>query len=565
VNQARANSETWPPLKKSRTKKLRWLVAAAAAVIVSAVFLMPVFVSSETGNKFILAVLKGYLPGRVDFGSLSMGWLKGVVVTDFGFRDIDGQMSVRIKKITTKPHYGSIALGVLSFGQTVIDEPIVEINLKGSRLEAEQRPRFRMAAVKNLSQIALPVKKIELIINNGCLKISPLQAGQAETIELSAINARIKIVSDMVVRKVAVSSLRFDGSTPRPIDTEQSRGVETPHIKIDNGQFRLVSMGGKTDLEGRFDYAYDWAAVSDLVREFLPKGLELKGKRKGTVSFFTEFPNDEMDKLWANLYTSVEVGFDQADYMGLIFEPTEIDIEVEKGLLTIEPFSSKVNNGRLNFAGQVDFRCEPVLLKTTGTIQAAEDIQITGEMTERLLMYLNPVFARVINVGGIVNLRCERLAVPIKGGSRNDIEIAGVISVEHLQLEASELFGRILAAANIAQARDITVRPTRFVLQNGLLRYDDMQMDVGDSPINFKGVIGLDKSLNMTVTLPYTTRGETAKLGRETAGRRITLVLRGTLDKPQIDVGRVLQEQLKQELEGQLKGKLREGLDKLLK
>jgi hypothetical protein len=92
-----------------------------------------------------------------------------------------------------------------------------------------------------------------------------------------------------------------------------------------------------------------------------------------------------------------------------------------------------------------------------------------------------------------------------------------------------------------------------------------MQMYVGDNPVNFKGVIGLDKSLNMTVTLPYTTRGETARIGKETHGRRITLVLKGTLDKPEIDFGRLLEEQLKQQLEEQLQEKLLEGLDKLLK
>jgi hypothetical protein len=204
-------------------------------------------------------------------------------------------------------------------------------------------------------------------------------------------------------------------------------------------------------------------------------------------------------------------------------------------------------------------------LKAAEPLQIAKDIQITNEMTERFLTYLNPVFARAVNVSGVVNLGCEKLAIPLKGGSKNDIEMTGTISVEHLHLEASELLGRILAAANVTWARDITIRPTRFVLQNGLLRYDDMQMDVGDSPVNFKGVIGLDKSLNMTVTLPYTTRGETAKVGRETRGKRIILVLRGTLDKPRIDVGKVLQEQLKQKLEGQLKEKLLEGLDKLLK
>jgi hypothetical protein len=406
-----------------------------------------------------------------------------------------------------------------------------------------------MSAAENFNISIFPVKKIGLIVIDGRLRVSQLQAAQSETVELSAINARIEIASGTIMKKVSVSSLRF----------------EAPQIKIDNGQCRLVSMGGMTNLEGRFDYAYDWATLSDLVKEFLPKDLELKGKQQGTINFSSEYPNDEMNKFWANLNTSVKVGFERADYMGLIFEPTEIDIEAEKGLLTIESFSSKANNGRLNFAGQVDFRHEPVLLKTTGPVQVAKDIQITEEMMKRLLGYLNPVFVRAVNVSGIVNLNCERLVIPIKGGNKNDIETAGTISVEHLHLESSELFGQILAAANIAQAADITIRPTKFVLQNGLLRYDDMQMDVGDSPINFKGVIGLDKSLNMTVTLPYTTKGETAKLDRETTGRRITLVLRGTLDKPRIDVGKVLQEQLNQELGGQLKGKLLEGLDKLLK
>lgn len=180
-------------------------------------------------------------------------------------------------------------------------------------------------------------------------------------------------------------------------------------------------------------------------------------------------------------------------------------------------------------------------------------------------MYLNPVFAGAVNVSGVVNLSCERLAIPLAGGNRNDIELAGTISVEHLRLEASELLGQILAAANIARGQDITISPTRFVMQNGLLRYDDMQMYVGDNPVNFKGVIGLDKSLDMTVTLPYTTKGETARVGKETRGRRITLVLKGSLDKPEIDFGRMLEEQLRQELEERLQEKLLEGLDKLLK
>ncbi len=107
----------------------------------------------------------------------------------------------------------------------------------------------------------------------------------------------------------------------------------------------------------------------------------------------------------------------------------------------------------------------------------------------------------------------------------------------------------------------MTIHPTKFALQKGYLRYEDMQVVVGDNPVNFKGVIGLDKSLDMSVTLPYTTAGGTARVDKDTRGRRITLPLKGTVDKPELDMGKLLEDQLKGELEDQAL-KLLEGLFK---
>jgi hypothetical protein len=126
-----------------------------------------------------------------------------------------------------------------------------------------------------------------------------------------------------------------------------------------------------------------------------------------------------------------------------------------------------------------------------------------------------------------------------------------------LRLETSDLLGQILSVAGLSERGvDITIHPTRFVLQKGYLRYDDMQMDVGNNPVNFRGVIGLDKSLNMSVTLPYTEEGRTVKVGEETEGERISLPLRGTVDKPELDLGKLLEEQLKRRLMKELEGVL---------
>ena len=65
----------------------------------------------------------------------------------------------------------------------------------------------------------------------------------------------------------------------------------------------------------------------------------------------------------------------------------------------------------------------------------------------------------------------------------------------------------------------------------------------------------------MRVILPYTTRGETVRVGKEVKGERISLPLRGSLNKPELDLSRLLEEQLIPQLDELLEGEL-EGLFK---
>jgi hypothetical protein len=65
----------------------------------------------------------------------------------------------------------------------------------------------------------------------------------------------------------------------------------------------------------------------------------------------------------------------------------------------------------------------------------------------------------------------------------------------------------------------------------------------------------------MTVTLPYTSEGRTVRVGGQTAGRRVTLPLKGTVDAPQLDTGKLLEEQLK----GQIEEQLQRGLEEIFR
>lgn len=314
--------------------------------------------------------------------------------------------------------------------------------------------------------------------------------------------------------------------------------LSSPQINIRKTSLSQTHKADKTRLQGTVKAAYDLAAVSTVTAPFLPQGLRLKGKRRHTINFTSEYPRGQREQLWRQFNAGTKFGFDQAEYMGLTFGPAETDIQIKNGVLTIAPFSSTVNSGRFNFAAEADFREVPSLLRTPEPIEIMQNIQINDRTTRRLLMYFNPIFARAVNVTGTANFQCEKLAIPLAGGSRNDLEIVGTVQIKNLRLQASDLLSQILSLAGLyGLGADITLHPTRFVLRRGILSYDDMQMDIGRHPVNFSGSIGLDKTMNMTVTLPFTAAEE-----------RITLPLKGTLDHPEIDAKKLIEEQLKQQL-----------------
>jgi len=330
--------------------------------------------------------------------------------------------------------------------------------------------------------------------------------------------------------------------------TCQIRDLRIDSSQIDvTGNLTQTSAGDKTKLSGEIKADYDLAQVSTIAGAFIPEGLQMEGKRTSDIKIESVYAPDKEGDLFANLNTKAKFGFDKASYKGLNFGPTEMEIRVKEGLLTIEPFSAPVNNGKLNLAGGVNFKEKPMLLKTSGPMQIIEKVNINDETSRQMLMYLNPIFADAVNVRGVADFNCAKLAIPLAGAARNDLVVVGTVGIDRMRLEASDLLGQIVSVTG-GRGVDMTLLPTKFVLQKGVLRYDNMQINIGDNPVNFAGSIGLNKSLDMKVTLPYRLGGSTVRTG-ESATDRITLPIEGTLDKPRINIQKLLEtEALKQGL-----------------
>lgn len=362
-------------------------------------------------------------------------------------------------------------------------------------------------------------------------------------------------------------SLVFDAE----IDPQQKTinvgklSLQSPQIKIKKGRFEQVNKAGKIKLDGSIDCEYDWSAVSTLAGPFLPQGLKLQGKRVDTISFAGEYPAGRPDELLANLNTKTKMGFDKAEYKGLLFGPTEADIQIQNGLLNIAPFSTAVNNGKLNFAAKIDLRQKPVVLQTTDPMQIIDKVEINEQVSSNLLENLNPIFKDQTGITGIANFHSEKLAIPLGKDANVQPEIVGTVGIEKIKLQAKGLVGNILSKARTGSSIDAEVLPTKFVLRNGKLSYDNMQINLDKYPTNFGGSIGPRRILNMKVITPYVLSKDfelqTVKIGEETTAERVKLTLVGTIDRPELDWGKLTEDLLKE----QLKQRLQEGLEELLK
>ncbi|MEN6383593.1 MAG: hypothetical protein ABFD79_00155 [Phycisphaerales bacterium] len=325
---------------------------------------------------------------------------------------------------------------------------------------------------------------------------------------------------------------RFD--TANNINTIEKITLDSPQIKL-NGNLTNSQTGQSVKTEGNFKANYNLAAATSLISPFMPTGLKATGSRNDTFSFSSTYPKQQAALFKSNLNAKGTFGFDTAEYMGFDIGKTDFNISVNKGMMTIAPFSTTINQGKLNFAGNADFVSKPSMLKTPKAMRMLDAIQINKKTTDTLLRYVNPIFSNLLDVSGTLTFDCNEMAFPLESGYKNKIVVVGRLAIDNLRLSNSGLMDQILKVSGGSSGGLLTISPTAFTVRDGIVSYDRMDMSLGKKTVTFKGQIGLDETMRMSVTVPYAIAG----------GQNFTLPLKGTLSRPEIDMGQLLQEQLR--------------------
>ncbi len=312
-------------------------------------------------------------------------------------------------------------------------------------------------------------------------------------------------------------------------------------IRVTKGQIQQKADKTNTQMNGTIDAEIDLAAVRAIAAPMLPAGLDIQGRQKAQLVFDSKYPTDKPALLASNLNLApTTIGFDKASYQGVNVGATKIALQAKQGVLAISPFQTTVNSGTLDFAGQLDMRTSPMVLSTAATMPKLTNVQLNDVIGGAILPYINPIFADAGQLRGKLNLTCDQMVIPLSGQHKQDISILGTVSIADMTLASGGLLSEILKAANQSSAQAMAIEPTKFRIQKSVVSYDNMQLNVGNNPVNFAGKIGFDESLDMTITGPWAIGGRTARVGKETTGLRIPIPLSGTIRNPKPDFAKII-------------------------
>ena len=227
-------------------------------------------------------------------------------------------------------------------------------------------------------------------------------------------------------------------------------------------------------------------------------------------------------------------------------------LDIKQGVAAVAIPETTVNGGKLRFAGTVDLREEPMYLRLNAPTAVLENVNINDVIAAQLLTYVNPVFVDARSATGVANFTCRKLVLPLSSEHLDKMDIDGTVGISNIRLQAGDFLGQILTLTNQRQAVQLNLRPTDFLMQQGRVSYKDMQIDMGDYPLNFRGSLGLDKRLSMDVKLPLTTDFKLVRLA-DAGTERLEVPVGGSVDKPSMDVARLLERQGQRLIEQQLR------------
>lgn len=289
--------------------------------------------------------------------------------------------------------------------------------------------------------------------------------------------------------------------------------------------------GGATSaIDGKINYNME--QLTTLLRPYLGGGVFIAGSGSRPMSL-----QGPLNLAGARAQGGLD--WQQAYVYGFRVGQGEANLALRDGMVQLAPVSLAVSQGRVNLAAQLKLKPGPMELQVApGPL--AQQVRIDPEMCAYGLQYVAPALAGVTAVEGLFSIEMDECRIPLDNPAMG--KLSGRFTVHSVEIGPGPLIREIVTvllpgATSAKLTRESVIA---FQMADGRVYHNGMELQFPELTIRTKGSVGLDKTLDMTAEMPIPPAWiRDARAAAVLRGQAITLPIRGTLDRPQIDQRRL--------------------------
>ncbi len=303
-----------------------------------------------------------------------------------------------------------------------------------------------------------------------------------------------------------------------------------------NAQAEISELSSRCMTEAKGKLALDFARVTDLLAAEGIDEFELTGHEPREFRLAAPLAGG-----WATVLSEGE--FSGAAFLaslkglGLKAGGADTSFRLSKGRLKMA-YEPTLNSGKLHFVPELSTGNAAGVLSFPPQTRVLDNVALTQEMMDKLLVNLNPLFQGSTVLGGTLTLDVKHCTIAPGVVPEKGVATDMTIVFKQLKLELGpslrELLGMLKIKDRIYAVEQL---PLHVVIRDGRVTVDPVRMVIGKQPVTLGGWVAFDGTIKYLLEVPVTEQWAGSTGAKALKGMTVKIPVTGTIDEPRLDTG----------------------------
>jgi len=299
-------------------------------------------------------------------------------------------------------------------------------------------------------------------------------------------------------------------------------------------QGSLKDRTGEKRLKAKGKAVWNWDRVTELMHAMGYEQVDFEGKEEGPFEVDLVLGAGSWQDILKESLLNMELNMKGMELYGFVMKDLNVPIRLRDhvGEMDVE---TDYDGGQIVFFPRIQIQEDATFTMATDR-PIFSNIPLTDEIADDLVGRIHPVFKGATVMKGTVTMMLRDMHIPLEEAWQERASFSGALQIHDVVLGASGLLGELLGLAKIEEREYLLGNQTiDFHCQKGRIQCSTLRLRVGGYEMSLAGSVGLDQTLDYSVSIPVTQRWVGEKIYPYLQGESIRVPVSGTLTRPTID------------------------------